>query len=55
MGPCFRRDDGFEFRTALHLQTEFHDLAACFARSLLERPALGDQRAQGMPGARCAR
>jgi hypothetical protein len=24
MGPCFRRDDGFEFRTALHLQTEFH-------------------------------
>src|SRR5882757_2545669 len=30
-------------------------LAAQFARGLLSTSALSDQRAQGMPGARCAR
>jgi hypothetical protein len=38
-------------RILIHLR----DLAAQSARVLLPRPALGDQRAQGMPGAQCAR
>ena len=47
---------GFNFRTA----TLFKDTASrsrrMFRASFLpERPALSDQRAQGMPGARCAR
>src|ERR1700676_1414949 len=36
-------------------QTQFRDLAACFARGIHLFPALSNQRAQGMPGARCAR
>src|ERR1035437_1758436 len=36
-------------------QTRLRDLAAHTREFLPERPALGTQRAQGMPGARCAR
>jgi hypothetical protein len=36
-------------------QTRLRDLAARFARGLPLFPALSKQRAQGMPGARCAR
>jgi hypothetical protein len=34
---------------------QFRDLAAQFARGLLSISLPSDQRAQGMPGARCAR
>jgi hypothetical protein len=37
------------------IQTQLRDLAPGFARVLLVRSALSEQRAQGMPGARCAR
>src|SRR5215212_11744400 len=47
MGPCFRRDDERE--------THLRDLAA-HAREFCRRFAhLKKQRAQGMPGAQCAR
>jgi len=36
-------------------QTQLRDLAAHFARVLLKCRSLRNQRAQGMPGARCAR
>src|SRR5258708_12261378 len=39
----------------MHFQTVARDLAAHCARVLLLIPALLSQRAQGMPGARCAR
>ena len=36
-------------------KTSIHDLAARCARGLLEISLPSNQRAQGMPGARCAR
>src|SRR6195952_1619360 len=45
MGPGLRRDDKIQFRL----------LAALIARGLLNLPALSEQRAQGMPDARCTR
>src|SRR6266403_6387985 len=67
MGPCFRRDDAAYGAVAPrifidsnfkqgHLQPRLRDLAASFARGLLKNvPPPEDQRAQGMPGARCTR
>src|SRR6202163_1225851 len=39
----------------LYSQTQLRDLAAHCAQVLLGSPTLSNQRAQGMPGARCAR
>jgi hypothetical protein len=68
MGPCVRRHDSlgaagkaasrihiFTCQTARCVQTQLHDPAACMREFYLERPALRNQRAQGMPGARSAR
>ncbi len=42
----------FHISNSRRLKTRLHDLAACFARGLHKLPALREQRAQGMPGAR---
>src|SRR6266404_9325784 len=65
MGPCVRRGDrcecgcrigtDFTCQTACHVQTQLRDLTACLARVLPFRSALLQQRAQGMPDARCTR
>ena len=52
---ALRTSTVFACRTARHVQRQLRDLAAGYARGLLSSPALFDQRAQGMPGAWCAR
>src|SRR5258708_8979789 len=49
------RGHGFNFQITYHSQPQLRVLAAHRARVLLLIPALSIQRAQGMPGARCAR
>jgi hypothetical protein len=59
-GPGFRvrssglRDYAYSFQTALFADTASRSRRAS-ARVLLGSPTLSNQRAQGMPGARCAR
>ena len=45
----------FKFQTAAFLPTQLRDLAACPREVCWNVPLSEDQRAQGMPGARCAR
>jgi len=52
---ALRTSTVFARQTARHVQRQLRDLAAGYARGLLSSAALFDQRAQGMPGARCAR
>jgi len=52
--PGFLHGNRFDFQTA-SFRTRLRDLAAHAREFYPERPALRDQRAQGMPGARCAR
>ena len=44
-----------QFSNCALCKTQFRDLAAHYARVLLGNSLPSDQRAQGMPGARCAR
>src|SRR6202022_128030 len=43
------------FKRLIHSQAELRDLAADYARALLENSRPLKQRAQGKPGARCTR
>src|SRR3984893_4223933 len=55
--PAFAGDDVTDpiFKQPHHSQTQLRDLAAHVREFCCENPALCIEKAQGMPGARCAR
>jgi hypothetical protein len=53
--PSAERSTSLSFQTASFVDTASRSRGALRPSFCLERPTLSDQRAQGMPGARCAR